>query len=439
VTTLLAFAFVLGVLVFVHELGHFMMARWHGVRVLVFSLGFGPKLLKVKRGDTEYAISAIPLGGYVKMAGENPEDTRTGSSDEFLSKTKWQRFQILIMGPVMNLALAVVLMAVVLMQGAQVPSYQDKPVVIGKVEAGSAGDAAGLRAGDIIAAVNDDAVPTWDRFLLTIGTKAEREVRLRVMRDGREERITVTPAAQGKFQIGDLGVLPDVYPSVASVIAGERAEAAGLKAGDVLLAINGERVVFSQDAVGVISKMPDTPVNLRIRRDGTEQDITVTPRREGDVGRIGGYFANETNTFKPGPLEAVGLSVERNIEFSGLILKTLWGLIVGETSPKQLMGPVGIAQLSGESAQAGWVALFALMATISLNLGLLNLMPVPVLDGGHILIMGLEAIARRDFSIQVKEKMFLVGFMLLMALMVTVIYNDLTRISWIERLMPWRN
>ena len=438
-TTLLAFAFVLGVLVFVHELGHFMMARWHGVRVLVFSLGFGPKLLKVKRGDTEYAISAIPLGGYVKMAGENPEDTRTGGSDEFLSKTKWQRFQILIMGPVMNLALAVVLMAVVLMQGAQIPSYQDKPVVIGKVEAGSAGEAAGLREGDIIVAVNDDAVPTWDRFLLTIGTKAEREVRLRVMRDGREERITVTPVAQGRFQIGDLGVLPDVYPSVSSVIAGERAEAAGLQAGDVLLAINGERVVFSQDAVGVISKMPDTPVNLRIRRHGDEQEITVTPRREGDLGRIGVYFANETNTFRPGALEAVGLSVERNIEFSGLILKTLWGLIVGETSPRQLMGPVGIAQLSGESAQAGWVALFALMATISLNLGLLNLMPVPVLDGGHILIIGLEAIAGRDFSIQVKEKMFLVGFMLLMALMVTVIYNDLTRISWIERLMPWRN
>src|SRR5687767_12097523 len=190
ITNILAFLFVLGIVVFVHELGHFLAARRVGVRVLVFSLGFGPKLLKVKRGDTEYAISAIPLGGYVKMAGENPEDTRTGGTDEFLSKTKWQRFQILIMGPVMNLALAVVLMAIVLMQGAQIPSYQDKPVVIGKVEAGSAGERAGLRAGDVILAVNDDSVPTWDRFFLTIGTKAEREVTLRVMRDGREERIT---------------------------------------------------------------------------------------------------------------------------------------------------------------------------------------------------------------------------------------------------------
>jgi regulator of sigma E protease len=440
VTTLLAFAFVLGVLVFVHELGHFLMARWHGVRVLTFSLGFGPKLLKVKRGDTEYAISAIPLGGYVKMAGENPEDQRTGSSDEFLSKTKWQRFQILIMGPLMNLALAVILMAVVLMQGAQIPSYEDKPVVIGKVEAGSAGEKAGLQSGDIITAVGDEAVPTWDRFFLTIGTRADRDVPLRVLRNGSELRLMARPAAQGRFQVGDLGVLPDVHPLVAAVVAGSPAEQAGLKRGDVIVALNGERMVFSSEVSEAITNSLGKPVEIRIRRDGAEQSFTVTPvQDEQKRVRTGIDVTNETTTFTPGPLEAFGLSVQRNIEFSGLILKTLWGLIVGETSPKQLMGPVGIAQLSGESAQAGWISLFALMASISLNLGLLNLMPVPVLDGGHILIMGLEAVARRDFSIQVKEKMFLVGFVLLMALMVTVIYNDLTRISWIERLMPWRN
>jgi regulator of sigma E protease len=439
VTTLLAFAFVLGVLVFVHELGHFMMARWHGVRVLVFSLGFGPKLLKVKRGDTEYAISAIPLGGYVKMAGENPEDSRSGQADEFLSKTKWQRFQILIMGPVMNLALAVILMAVVLMQGAEIPSYQDEPVVVGAVETGSPASAAGIQPGDRIVRVAGDDVPTWDRFFLAVGTRADRDVDVRLLREGREQRVTVRPTAQGRFEIGDIGVLPDVYPSVSSVVTGGPADRAGLVAGDVILAINDQRVVFSRDVVDIISRNPEAPIEMRIRREDREQDVTITPQREGEVGRIGIGIANETRTFHPGPLEAVGLSVERNIEFSGLILKTLWGLIVGDTSPRQLMGPVGIAQLSGESAQAGWVALFALMATISLNLGLLNLMPVPVLDGGHILIMGLEAVARRDFSMQVKEKMFLAGFVVLMALMVTVIYNDLTRISWIERLMPWRN
>ena len=183
--TILAFAFVLGVLVFVHELGHFMMARWHGVRVLVFSLGFGPMLLKVRRGDTEYALSAIPLGGYVKMAGENPDDPRTGQSDEFLSKTKWQRFQILIMGPVMNLALAVVLTAIVLLQGAEIPAYEDQPVVVGAVETRSPAESAGIRPGDVIIKAGGEDVATWERFSIAIGTKAGRDVELTLIRDGR--------------------------------------------------------------------------------------------------------------------------------------------------------------------------------------------------------------------------------------------------------------
>jgi regulator of sigma E protease len=439
VNTILAFAFVLGVLVFVHELGHFMMARWHGVRVLVFSLGFGPMLLRVKRGDTEYALSAIPLGGYVKMAGENPDDPRSGGSDEFLSKTKWQRFQILIMGPVMNLLLAVALLAIVLMQGAEIPSYQEEPVVVGKVEAASVGERAGLRPGDRILRVNGEDVPTWDRYAIAIGIRADRDVRLTIVRDGREEQVNVRPEAQGRFDVGDIGVLPDVYPHVASVVLGGPADRAGLKPADVLLAVNGQRVVFSRDVVDLISASPEKPIDVRIRRGDAEQTLTMTPERDGQNGRIGVAISNQTRTFLPGPLEAVGLSISRNVEYSGLILQTLWGLITGETSLRQLMGPVGIAQLSGESARAGWVALFGLMASISLNLGLLNLMPVPVLDGGHILIMGLEAVARRDFSMQVKEKMLIAGFVLLMVLMVTVIYNDLTRISWIERMMPWRD
>jgi regulator of sigma E protease len=248
----------------------------------------------------------------------------------------------------------------------------------------------------------------------------------------------VRPDATTRFEIGDIGVLPDVYPSVASVNAGEPAARAGLRAGDVLVSVAGERVVFAQHVSAAISSRAGQPIDIVIRRDGVEQTVTVTPELRGEIGMIGVSLANETRTFQPGMLEAVGLSVQRNVEFSGLILRTVWGLIVGETSPRQLMGPVGIAQLSGESAELGWVALFGLMATISLNLGLLNLLPIPVLDGGHILIIGLEAVSRRDFSLQAKEKMLLAGFAVLMVLMVTVIYNDLTRIAWIERLMPWR-
>jgi len=158
-TSLVAFVFVLGVLVFVHELGHYMMARRIGVRVLTFSLGFGPKLLTVRQGDTDYCISAIPLGGYVKMAGESPDEARAGQDDEFLSKTKWQRFQVLVMGPTMNIVLAVVVMAIVLYQGAEVPAYEEKAPVVGVVVEGSPAETSGILPGDLIVSVAGESVP----------------------------------------------------------------------------------------------------------------------------------------------------------------------------------------------------------------------------------------------------------------------------------------
>jgi regulator of sigma E protease len=439
VTTLLAFLFVLGVLVFVHELGHFLAARRLGVRVLTFSLGFGPKLLKFTRGDTEYCVSAIPLGGYVKMAGENPDDPRSGRPDEFLSKTKWQRFQILIMGPAMNVLLAVVVMAVVLAQGAEIPVYQDQPPVVGAVMPGAPAEQAGIRPGDLILSVGGDEVETWEDLFLAVGTRPARDVPVTVARGGQTLTVTVHPTAETRYEIGNIGVLPDINPIVASVIGGSAAERAGLQGGDIVLAVDGERMATASQLTAAISRNGGREIELTVLRGEEEQRITATPEQQGDRGMLGVYISEPTKSFQPGPLEAIQLSVERNIEFSGLIFRTLGGLFVGETSPRQLMGPVAIAQLSGESAEAGWIALFTLMASISLNLGLLNLLPIPVLDGGHILIMALEGVARRDFSMAVKEKMLLAGFVLLMMLMVTVIYNDLTRISWIEQLMPWRN
>ena len=444
-TTLLSFLFVLGVLVFIHELGHFLLARWNGVRVLTFSLGFGPKILKVQRGDTEYCVSIIPLGGYVKMAGENPDDGPSGKDDEFLSKTKWQRFQILIAGPAMNIVLAVVLLAVVLIQGADVLAYLDQPAVVGAVQPGSPAEKAGIVPGDVITQFGTADIGTWEHLDMAVAARPEREVDVVVLRNGSEVRLKVRAdltelrtRGDTRFEVGTIGVLPDVYPSVASLQEGSPSEAAGFKAGDVILAVDGKRMVFRSMVVEAIGAKKGEPVEFRIRRDGAEHTIAVTPRMEGETPRIGMFMLEATRAFKPTPLEAIGLSVQRNIEMSGMILNTLKDLFTGEASPKQLMGPVGIAQLSGESAQAGWIALLTLMASISLNLGLLNLMPIPVLDGGHIFIMAIETISRRDFSLQVKEKMLFAGFVLLMTLMVTVIYNDLTRIAWIENLMPWR-
>jgi regulator of sigma E protease len=441
VTTLLAFLFVLGVLIFVHELGHFLAARRIGVRVLTFSLGFGPKLLTVRRGDTEYCISAIPLGGYVKMAGENPDDPRSGAPDEFLSKTKWQRFQVLIMGPVMNIVLAFVVSAGVATQGAEMAAYKDQPPVVAAVKPGSPADKVGIVAGDRIETVAGRRVDTWDDLEVAIGIRRiDRDVELTLLHEGSPRTVRLRPvAAERSEDIGDIGVLPDLMPVVRSTLKGDPADQAGVKAGDIVTAVNGQRMVAPGDVSDAISRNAGREIDLTIRRSGQPLHIAVTPQMKDGRGMIGVNLVESTISFKPGPWEAVTLSVKRNIENSSLIFRTLGGLFTGETSVRQLQGPIGIAQLSGEAAQADLLILLNVMAMISLNLGILNLMPVPVLDGGHILIMALEGIARRDFSMQVKEKMLLAGFVVLMMLMVTVIYNDLTRISWIERLMPWRN
>lgn len=435
----LAFLFVLGVLVFVHELGHFLMARRHGVRVLTFSLGFGPKVLKWVRGETEYCISAIPLGGYVKMAGETPDDPRSGAGDEFLSKTKWQRFQILIMGPVMNVVLALVVMTGVLYHGAPVPAYEDQPPVVGTVLAGSVAERAGIQPGDRILAVAGTPVETWERFFLQVMPRAEREVALEIERSGARQLLKVVPAAQTRFEMGDIGVLPEMHPQVRSVTPGGAAEQAGLRAGDVILAVKDQKITRDRGLVKIINEHPGQPLTLSVKRADQVLQIVVTPVLDGDVGRIGvGLSPYEERVIEPTLLQAVGMSARQNLEWSTLIFQALGQLVSGEASPRQLMGPIAIGQLAGDAAQVSWIALFGLMAMFSLNLGLINLLPIPVLDGGHIFIMALEGIARRDFSMKVKEKMLLVGFVVLMTLMVTVIYNDLTRIEWVERLMPWR-
>jgi len=438
VTTLLAFLFVLGVLIFVHELGHFLAARRVGVRVLTFSLGFGPKILKFTRGDTEYCISAIPLGGYVKMAGENPDDPRSGQPDEFLSKTKWQRFQILIMGPLMNIVLAVVVSAFVLAQGAEVLAYRDEPPLVGAVVPASPAEQVGVLPGDRILSVAGKRVDTWEDLLIAIATKPERDVALTVLRDGQTRSMTVRPTAEGRYEIGNIGVLPDTYPVIYSVVEGRAGARAGLQKGDLVLSINGERMVTSAQFRKAIEPNAGREVVMTIRRGTEEMRITVVPENEGGIGKLQVIPYEQTKSFTPTWPEAIKLGVEQNIKSSGLIFTTLAGLVTGETSVRQLQGPVGIAQLSGESAAEGWIPLLSLMAMLSINLGILNLMPIPVLDGGHILILLMEGVARRDFSMQVKEKMLLAGFVVLMMLMVTVIYNDLTRISWIEGLMPWR-
>jgi len=436
----LSFVFVLGVLVFVHELGHFLAAKRVGIKVLKFQLGFNPTIVSFKYGDTEYGIGALPLGGYVKMAGEASEDGPTGDPSEFLSKSRWQRFQVLVMGPVMNLLLAFFLAAVVLYQGAEVESYNDQPVVVGVVKPDSPAARADIRTGDRIVTVAGHNVDTWEEFFVTIGTRANRAVDVGLLRQGLDVTKSVTPVAddKGRFEIGDIGVLPNVHPHLVAISDGEPGAKAGLKPGDVILAANGQPITFDAEFRQEIRKNANSPLTLTVLRGGEKTDIVVTPRLNGKVGYLGVTPQDDFKVIKPSILGAFKLSAQKNVAMAGMIGQTVWGLITRQLSPKQLMGPIAIAQVSGESAQLGWLALASLMVSLSLNLGLLNLMPIPMLDGGHIFIMALEGIARRDFSVRVKEKMLLAGFVVLMMLMVTVIYNDLARLSIFERLNPWK-
>ena len=434
--SILAFVFVLGVLVFVHELGHFLVARMLGIRVITFCIGMGPKLLKFTRGNTEYAIALLPIGGYVKMAGENPDEPHSGAADEFITRPKWDRFRILIAGPVMNIVLSLVLMTVVLAQGAQVPIFESDPVDVAVVTKGSPAEQGGIKPGDRIIKVGSQRTETWEDFFLAIGGRAERDVPITLLRDGRETVLTVRPEAQTKMRIGDIGVLPKVHPSIRSLEADGPADKAGLKVGDVVLALDGEPIVFSRQLSAEIRKHPEEPITLQVQRAGATLDVQVTPRRQGEIGLIGIGILDPFRDIQPTLLGAAKMSVEQNVQFAGLIVQTLRGLLTRETSPSQLMGPVAIAQLSGDTAAAGWIPLFSFMAMLSLNLGLLNLLPIPVLDGGHIFIMAVEGLARRDFSMKMKERLMLAGFVVLMMLMVTVMYNDLARISFFERFIP---
>ena len=358
--TLLAFAFVLGVLVFVHELGHFLVARWHGVRVLTFSLGFGPKLLSFRRGDTEYCLSAIPLGGYVKMAGENPEDQPQGADDEFLSKSKWQRFQILLAGPAMNMILAVLLLAVVLSQGDRVLAFLSRPAIIGVVQEGSAAAQGGMLPGDEVVRINGREIRTWEDLEIGVTSRADRDVDFVVRRGGQERSLTIRPTttkvplqSDTTFEVGTIGVLPDTYPVIDAVNPGDPADQAGVQKSDVILSIEGKRMVYSRNVSDALRTRAGQPTQILVRRGGAEMPITVTPVQRGASAVIGITLGNETITYTPGPIEALGLSLKRNVATAGLILTTLGELFTGDASPRQLMGPVGIAQLSGASAREG--------------------------------------------------------------------------------------
>ena len=427
VQTIWAFLLVLGVLIFVHELGHFLVARWFGVRVLTFSLGFGPKILKWTRGGTVYCVSAIPLGGYVKMAGETTQDERQGAPDEFMSKSRWVRFLVYLAGPAMNVFLAVAAMTIVLANGADVPLYNSAPAVIGVLDETGVAASAGIQPGDRIVAIDGKDVPTWDDMSLAVLPKANRSIAVVIERQGQRQTINVVPSAETKYEFGTLGVGPVQRPQVVDVTADRPAARAGFQRGDVVLAIQGQRAPRHAAIIEALQKGTDKPIQFEMERNGAPVTLTVTP--EGTPGKIGVTISPvEVKRVDPTITQAFGLSVKQNWDATRQIGGTLRDLFTGETPVKQLMGPVAIAELSGSAASLGWLALLGFMASISLNLALLNLMPVPVLDGGQMTILMMEGLFRRDLSMKWKEGFAIAGALMIVTLMVTVLYNDIARV-----------
>ncbi len=407
------------------------MARWHGVRVITFSLGFGPKLFKWTRGGTEFCVSAVPLGGYVKMAGESVEEERTGAPDEFMSKSKWVRFQVYLMGPVMNIALAFVLFTAVLYNGAEVPLYPTATPVIGVIAEGSAAEKSGLKVGDTIINISGKSVKTWDDVHMNILPKAGQSIPITVDRAGALYATTIVPASQTKYELGDIGVREIRRPQVAIVTPDGPAEKAGLKTDDVVLGVDDQKGLSQPKLIEHIRAHPKQPVMFHLERAGQPVSIPITPDDNGPngAGMIGAQIKIlETKRIDPTFPEAIKMGAQQTWEQSAAIVTTLKGLFTRDTPVNQLMGPVAIAELSGNAASLGLISLLGFMSIISLNLGLMNLLPIPILDGGHIAILALEGVSRRDFSIKVKERILFAGFAVIMLLMVTVIYNDVARI-----------
>jgi regulator of sigma E protease len=429
-TNIISVAFALGVIIVVHEAGHLLMAKTFGVRVLTFSIGFGKRLAGWRHGETDYRLSAIPLGGYVRLDGENPDES-SGDPRQFLSKPRWQRVLVFLAGPAMNVVLSVGLFAVLFMVGIQVPNLPSMPPVVGAVEVGSSAARAGLAKGDLIVKVNGERAHSWQDVSLALLTAPDKPVALEVRRDGRTFNATVIPKRVPQYDIGDLaGLYPVMRPEIRDVTPGKPAAAAGLRAGDEIRAVDGRPITETQDFTEAIEKRPGRRVAIEVVRQDRPLLLYVVPALEakegkGKVGVIGvgvGFYQR----YPPG--RALRESVALNLQIVSETFQVLGKIFRREMSAKgALAGPIEIAGQTGAAARSGYKYLFYIMGFISLSIAILNLMPIPILDGGQIFILLIEEVIRRDLSLRVKEVISQVGLALILMLMVVVIWFDLTK------------
>ena len=435
---LFAFLLLLGPLIFIHEFGHFIVAKLFGIRVLVFSLGFGPRMVGWKQGHTDYRISAIPLGGYVKMLGENPDEELSGSGEEFLSRSKPVRFAVLVMGAVMNLLLAVFIYWGMFISGIEEPAFRRHPAVVGSVQEGSPAAEVGIRPGDVIVAMGDEEVPDWDEYITQVRLNPNTDMDVRLLRDGEElvfpVRIGIPPHddPMERYRMGYLGIGENIPIVFRLIVEGSPAERAGLQPDDLVLSIEGERLYggIRDNALAIkerIGASVGTPLEFLMERDGTPVAITVIPADRDGEGWIGVELGWEEELIRYDPGSALLASLKRCRRETGLLFTSLRKLLTWKLSLRSMSGPIDIYKFSEQAARAGAQVYLGLMAFISLNLGIFNLLPIPVLDGGHVFVLLIEGILRRDLTMQVKERIMVVGFIFLVTLMGVVISFDIMK------------
>jgi regulator of sigma E protease len=430
-----AVAVVLGFMILIHEFGHYAVAKLLGVRVEVFSIGFGKRLLGFRKGDTDYRINAIPLGGYVKMSGENPMDERTGDPGEFMSHPRWHRFLIAIAGPAMNILLAIFLLTAVYMVHYEYPVFLDKPAVIEGVKHDSPADRVGLQPGDRIVKVEGIENPTWEQLQPRVWLSPNQPLTVTVQRGDQTFEKTIVPQPVTTSEVGSAGWFPEDPVIVGQIEPNSPAAKGGLKEDDRIVALDGKPLVSIEAMIERLQQTKETPVDLTVQRDGQTLSLaglkpvlgkTEDPKEQRY--RLGFVARSETKVTTLPFNEALSRSLEQNKKYSLLILELAKKIVQGKVSLKAVSGPIGIAQDAGYAAQQkGWTPLMELTAGISLNLGIFNLLPIPIMDGGVILFLFIEGLMRRDVSLRIKERVYQAAFVFLVLFAVMVIYNDLMK------------
>lgn len=437
---------VLGIMVLVHETGHFVTAKLCGVRVEVFSIGFGKRLFGFRRGDTDYRICLLPLGGYVKMAGELPGDESAYDPANFNARPRWQRILIGLSGPVSNFLLAFALMTGLYMMHNEVDAYLNGPAVIDYVPAHTPAAAAGLQSGDRIVQFDKDRNPNWQQVGTRIGIDGTATVPVTVARPTGQVTVQLPLAGAMSADGPDptaLGLEPRIQAgplAVREVEPGYPLAKAGVRSGDVMESIDGLTLHSVSSVAAYLQQNGNRPVALTIRRGAQILNLNVTPvQGDNGAGKQGWRLG-----FRPPPppftveQESLGKAAVRsfhyNVQSSGQIVEVMRRLFSRHSNVKQLSGPVGIARATGEAAMMpGWQPIINLMAMISLNLGIFNLLPFPILDGGMILLLLIESALRHDLNQQVKERIYQAAFVVLILFFVFVTFNDVSRIAGFSR------